>query len=148
MVRRAKKGRAKMYDYTIFASGREVENLSPEWYATEAEAKRAGEDAADDCCPRGSTSRDNYRVDVGEVESNGVRVLGSICHGDDDPDATDHRRITIGLRSDGVIVEADEDELDWVVVKGMDVFTSSEEAREACVSAWSGYEWDWQSSQS
>lgn len=57
------------WTYRITNNGREVENLDAGTYATEAEARQAGEAALDDCCPPGSKNRSAYRLEVYAVRA-------------------------------------------------------------------------------
>lgn len=54
----------RTWTFALIHNGREIDNVDAGTFATEAEAREAGESALDDYCPRESTNRKFYRVEV------------------------------------------------------------------------------------
>lgn len=57
-----------MYTYALIDNGRELDNVEPGVFATEAEALADGERELDMVCPRGSPHRRYYRVEARAVD--------------------------------------------------------------------------------
>lgn len=53
-----------MWTFALIDNGREIDNTDAGTYDTEEAAQKAGEQALDDVCPKGSPHRRFYRVEV------------------------------------------------------------------------------------
>ena len=134
-----------MHDYTIYDNGRELDNLSPHWFATPIEASRAMTAAMDDVCPQGSDSRRFIRGKVRDIGDRLWREIGTICHSDDCADDDDARRVSVVFLATGQLATLDGDG-EIMPEPGPMRYSSSEYAQRRAAEIWGGVEWDWTAS--